>query len=170
MPENNAANEIVIRATAPEDAPLILDFIRGIAEYEKLSHEVVATEETLRESLFGENRCAECLLAFLDDKPVAYAIFFHNFSTFIGRRGLYLEDLFVKPEFRGRGIGKTMLVHLAKLAKERNCGRFEWVALDWNESAIGFYKQLGAEMKQEWELFRLDEAGIAKVAALTPDA
>jgi len=159
-------DDLTIRETAPEDVPLILEFIRGIADYEKLSHEVVATEETLHDSLFGENPCAECRLAFLGETPVAYAIFFHNFSTFIGRRGLYLEDLFVKPEFRGRGIGKTFLVHLAKLARERNCGRFEWVALDWNESAINFYKGLGAEMKPEWELFRLDEPGIAKVAAM----
>jgi GNAT superfamily N-acetyltransferase len=158
--------EVTIRETTPEDAPLILDFIRGIAEYEKLAHEVVATEESLRDSLFGPDRCAECLLAFLGDEPVAYAIFFHNFSTFIGRRGLYLEDLFVKPERRGLGIGKRLLVHLAGIARDRKCGRFEWVALDWNESAINFYKNLGAEMKQEWELFRLDEAGIARVAEM----
>lgn len=157
-------DDLTIRETTPEDVSLILDFIRGIADYEKLSHEVVATEDTLQDSLFGPNPCAECRLAFLGETPVAYAIFFHNFSTFIGRRGLYLEDLFVKPEFRGRGIGKTFLTHLATVAKERNCGRFEWVALDWNESAINFYKGLGAEMKPEWQVFRLDEAGIAKVA------
>ena len=158
--------EVTIRETTPEDVPLILDFIRGIADYEKLAHEVVATEESLHDSLFGPNPCAECLLAFLDEEPAAYAIFFHNFSTFIGRRGLYLEDLFVKPEHRGLGIGKKLLVHLAGIAKERNCGRFEWVALDWNRPAIDFYESLGAEMKPEWELFRLDEAGIAKVAEM----
>ena len=103
-----------------------LNFIKGIAEYEKLSHEVVATEETLHDSLFGENPCAEALLAFQGETPVAYAIFFHNFSTFIGRRGLYLEDLYVKPEYRARGIGKKLLIYLAGLAKERDCGRFEW--------------------------------------------
>ncbi len=157
--------DVQIRATTPADVPLILEFIRGIADYEKLAHEVVATEAALHESLFGPQACAECLLAFLGEEPAAFAIFFHNFSTFVGRRGLYLEDLFVKPEHRGLGIGKKLLVHLAGIAKERNCGRFEWVALDWNERAIRFYQALGAEMKAEWQLFRLDEAGIANVAA-----
>jgi len=166
MEDGDNQGELEIRFTKPDDVPLILDFIEGIAEYEKLSHEVVATEETLRDSLFGERPCAECLLAFLGETPVAYAIFFHNFSTFIGRRGLYLEDLFVKPEYRARGIGKKLLVYLAGLAKERKCGRFEWMAIDWNEPAINFYKHLGAAMKDEWELFRLDEAGIASVAAM----
>lgn len=166
MGENDKQGELEIRSTTPENVPLILDFIKGIAEYEKLSHEVVATEETLHDSLFGDKPCAECLLAFLGEAPVAYAIYFHNFSTFIGRRGMYLEDLFVKPEYRARGIGKKLLVHLAGLAKERKCGRLEWMAIDWNEPAINFYKHLGAAMKDEWELFRLDEAGIADVAAM----
>lgn len=144
-----------IREASPADVPLILDFIRALAEYERLSHEVVATEDLLRETLFGDRRTAEALLGYLDGEPVAFALFFHNFSTFLGRPGIYLEDLFVKPAARGRGIGRAMLTHLVRLAKERKCGRVEWSVLDWNEPAVNFYRSLGAVPKDEWTIFRL---------------
>jgi GNAT superfamily N-acetyltransferase len=148
-------NGLEIRPATEGDVPLILSLIRGIAEYEKLLHEVVATEATLAASLFGEHPAAEVLLGFAEETPVAYAVFFHNFSTFLGTRGLYLEDLFVLPGFRGRGYGKTLLLHLARLAKERGCGRFEWSVLDWNEPAIGFYENLGADVLPDWRICRL---------------
>lgn len=157
-------SELNIKTATEMDVPLLLQFIKDIAEYERLSHAVVATEEMLYESLFGSERVAEAIIAYHENNPVAFAIFFHNFSTFVGRRGLYLEDLFVKPEYRGRGFGRAMLIHLAKLAKERNCGRFEWSVLDWNESAIKFYKSLGATPMDEWTVFRLDEKPLDKLA------
>lgn len=153
-----------IRPATEGDVPLILSLIRGIAEYEKLLHEVVATEATLAASLFGEHPAAEVLLGFAEETPVAYAVFFHNFSTFLGTRGLYLEDLFVKPGFRGRGYGKSLLLHLARLAKERNCGRFEWSVLDWNEPAIGFYEALGADVLPDWRICRLAGPALERVA------
>src|SRR5262245_54884091 len=142
-----------IRPATEKDVPLIRSFILQLAEYEKLSHEAVMSEETLRESLFGARRYAEVLLGDADGQPVAFAVFFHNFSTFVGRPGLYLEDLFVIPEMRGRGYGRAMLIELAKIARERRCGRFEWAVLDWNESAITFYKNLGAVPMDEWTVF-----------------
>jgi GNAT superfamily N-acetyltransferase len=148
-------SEPLIRPSTVEDVPLILGFIRGIAEYEKLSHEVTATEADIRESFFGTHPAAECVLAFCDGKPAGFAVFFHNFSTFMGRAGLYLEDLFVMPEYRGKGIGKALLLHLAGIAKERKCRRFEWMVLDWNASAIEFYKKLGAKPMEGWTIFRL---------------
>src|SRR5215467_6194997 len=144
-----------IRPAVERDVPLILSFIRQLAEYERLSHEAVMSVETLRESLFGARPYAEVLLGYADDEPVAFAVFFHNFSTFLGRPGLYLEDLFVKPEVRGNGYGKAMLVELARVACERQCGRFEWSVLDWNESAIKFYKSLGAVPMEEWKIYRM---------------
>lgn len=144
-----------IREASPDDVPVILDFIRALAEYERLSHEVVATEDLLRETLFGERRTAEALLGYLDGEPVAFALFFHNFSTFLGRPGIYLEDLFVKPAARGCGVGRAMLTHLVRLAQQRKCGRVEWSVLDWNEPAINFYRSLGAVPKAEWTIFRL---------------
>src|SRR5213592_3764334 len=125
-----------------EDIPLILAFIRRLAEYERLSSEVVANEEMLRESLFGKRPVAEVILGYYQNKPVGFAVFFQNFSTFRGRPGLYLEDLFVNPEMRGKGFGRAMLVYLAKVARERKCARFEWSVLDWNEPAVGFYRNL----------------------------
>ncbi len=151
------------RATE-RDVPAILQMIRDLAEYERMSDQVVATEAGLRESLFGE-RDAEVLLAYADDKPAGFALFFHNFSTFVGRKGLYLEDLFVKPEFRGAGIGKRLLVELARIAVERRCGRFEWSVLDWNEPAIGFYRKLGAVPMNEWTIFRVTGDALATLAA-----
>ncbi|HWL14253.1 MAG TPA: GNAT family N-acetyltransferase [Opitutus sp.] len=156
-----------IRPAAPTDVPLILEFIRGLADYEQLSHEVEATEEKLRGTLFGERPAAECVLAFADDAartPAGFAIFFTNYSTFLAKPGLYLEDLFVKPEFRGRGFGKTLLLHLAKLANQRGCGRMEWSVLDWNEPAIAFYESLGAERKRAWQICRLTGDALARYA------
>src|SRR5262249_5436414 len=134
------------------------------AEYERLAHEAVMSEDTLRESLFGPRACAEVLLGFANNEPVAFAVFFHNFSTFLGRPGLYLEDLFVIPEMRGKGFGRAMLVELAKIALQRKCGRFEWSVLDWNESAIGFYKKLGAVPMDEWTVFRMTGEAIERLA------
>ena len=137
------------------DVPLILSLIKGLAEYERLSHQVTATEDDIRESLFGDPRVAEAVIARVADEPAGYALWFHTYSTFLGRRGLYLEDLFVLPTWRGRGIGKALLAHVARCAVERDCGRLEWSVLDWNEPAIRFYKSLGARPVGEWTIFRL---------------
>jgi GNAT superfamily N-acetyltransferase len=153
-----------IREATREDVPLILDFIRQLADYEKLSHEAIVTEKILAENLFGERRYAEVLLGYSSDKPVAFAVFFHNFSTFIGRPGLYLEDLFVLPEMRGKGFGGAMLRELARIARERNCGRFEWTVLDWNEPSIRFYKKLGAVPLDDWTVFRVSGEALDRLA------
>jgi GNAT superfamily N-acetyltransferase len=144
-----------INFATSSDIPLILQFIKELAEYEKLLHEVVATEELLKETLFGSKSHAEVIIGYLEEKPVSFALFFHNFSTFLGKPGIYLEDLYVKPEARGQGIGKIMLSYLAKLAKDRNCGRLEWWVLDWNETAINFYKSIGAKPMDEWTVYRV---------------
>ncbi len=146
--------DFVIKTTTEKDVPLLIEFINGLAEYEKLTHEVVVTEKNLTESLF-DKKVAEAVIGYYKNEPVGFALFFHNFSTFLGLPGIYLEDLFVKPEQRGKGYGKMILTFLANLAKERNCGRFEWSVLDWNEPAINFYKSLGAESKNEWIINRL---------------
>ena len=156
---------IRIERATERDVPVILQMIRDLAEYERMSDQVVATETGLRESLFSGQRDAEVLLAYADDKPAGFALFFHNFSTFVGRKGLYLEDLFVKPELRGAGIGKRLLVELARIAVERRCGRFEWSVLDWNEPAIGFYRKLGAVTMNEWTIFRVTGDALAQLAA-----
>jgi len=156
---------IRIERATERDVPVILQMIRDLADYERMSDQVVATETSLRESLFGERRDAEVLLAYADDNAAGFALFFHNFSTFVGRKGLYLEDLFVKPELRGAGIGKRLLVELARIAVERRCGRFEWSVLDWNEPAIGFYKKLGAVPLHDWTIFRVTGDALAKLAA-----
>ncbi len=144
-----------IEFATSEDAHIILEFIKKLAEFEKLSDQVSATEESLRKSLFAENSNTEALIGYFENQPVAFALFFHNYSTFLGKKGLYLEDLFVLPELRGRGFGKSILIHLAKLALERDCGRLEWSVLDWNTPAIDFYKSIGAELKTEWILNRI---------------
>ena len=144
-----------IRPAAPRDCAFILSLIRELAEYEKLSHTVVATEKMLRESLFGPLPAAEVVIGCWNGEPVGFALFFTNFSTFLGRPGLYLEDLYVQPAHRGRGIGKALLTHLAKLAVERNYGRVEWSVLDWNTPSIDFYKSVGAVLMDEWTIFRL---------------
>lgn len=138
-----------------QDVPVILDFIRQLAEYEKLSGAVVATEDALRATLFGERPYAEVLIAFWEDAPVGFALFFHNYSTFLARPGIYLEDLFVNPAARGRGVGKALLTRLAELAIERGCGRVEWSVLDWNAPSIEFYRRMGAVPLDEWTTFRL---------------
>jgi GNAT superfamily N-acetyltransferase len=156
--------EVEIRVASEDDVPLILALIRELAEYERLSHEVVATEETLRHSLFGERRLAETLLAYLGDDLAGFALFFHSFSTFLGRPGIYLEDLYVRPEFRSAGVGRTLLVRIAGLAKERGCGRLEWAVLDWNEPAISFYKRIGASPVSGWTVYRLTGEALEELA------
>lgn len=145
--------------------PLILSFIKELAEYERLSHEVSATEELLRFHLFGERREAEVVIGQHADEPAGFALFFHNFSTFLGRPGIYLEDLYVKPAFRGNGIGRAMLVYLARLARERDCGRLEWSVLDWNEPAIGLYRGIGAVPMDDWTVYRVAGEALQKLAA-----
>lgn len=153
-----------IRPATPEDLPIILQLIRDLATYERAPQEVTATKEELNEVLFGERPAAEVLLVFEGNAPVGFAVFFHNFSTWLGRPGLYLEDLFVKPEMRGKGYGRALLVHLARIARDRGCGRMEWAVLDWNEPAIQFYRALGAKPMHEWTVFRLTRDEILQLA------
>ncbi|HEV2047386.1 MAG TPA: GNAT family N-acetyltransferase [Chthoniobacterales bacterium] len=157
-----------IRAATIVDVPIILELIRALATYERAPNEVRATEDQLVDVLFGKKPAAEVLLAFEDDNPIGFAVFFHNFSTWLGRPGLYLEDLFVKPEHRGKGYGRGLLVHLGKIAHDRGCGRMEWAVLNWNEPAIEFYKKLGAKPLDEWKIFRLNREGIARLAEARP--
>ena len=163
MPSQGATG-FAIRTAGPADVPVILDLIRKLAEYERAPNDVVATEELLQENLFGEHPAAEVLLGEEDGSAVCFALFFHNFSTWVGRRGLYLEDLFVQPGVRGKGYGRALLVRLAAIAEERNCGRMEWAVLDWNDPAIQFYRKLGARPNEEWTIFRLTGDGIAALA------
>ncbi len=156
-------NNLIFRDAVENDIPLVLQFIKDLAEYEKMSNDVVATEELLKEWLF-EKKIAEVIFAVADGKEVGFALFFHNFSTFVGRAGLYLEDVFIYPQFRGYGYGKAILKKLAQIAAERNCGRFEWCCLDWNKPSIDFYMSLGAKPMDEWTIYRLDEEGIKKLA------
>ena len=153
-----------IRPARVEDVPVILELIRDLATYERAPDEVTATEEQLVDVLFGERPAADVLLAFEGQSPVGFAVFFHNFSTWLGQPGLYLEDLFVKPDKRGKGYGRALLVELAKIGRDRDCGRMEWAVLDWNEPAINFYRTLGAKPMDEWTVFRLTRDGIAKLA------
>ncbi|MEO8627733.1 MAG: GNAT family N-acetyltransferase [Betaproteobacteria bacterium] len=154
----------LIRAATADDVPLILDLIRGLAEYEKLSHLVTATEAGLRESLFGANRGADVVIAFTQQVPVGLAVFVPNFSTFLGKSGIWLEDIFVKPEHRGCGYGKALLLHVARIAHARGCGRVEWSVLDWNTPAIDFYKSLGAVPLDDWTIFRLADDALIHLA------
>jgi GNAT superfamily N-acetyltransferase len=158
--------DITIRPATADDVPLVLQFIKALGDYEKLAHDVVATEAGLRDALFGSRPDAEVVIAVAGDEPAGFALFFHNFSTFLGRRGLYLEDLFVKAEWRGHGVGKRLLIHLARLAVERNCGRFEWAVLDWNEPAIEFYRRLGAQPLHDWSVFRMTGDALHKLAGV----
>jgi GNAT superfamily N-acetyltransferase len=146
---------IALRAATADDIPLILRFIRELAEYEKLSGQCVATEDALRDTLFGVRSYAEVLIAAWEQTPAGFALFFHNYSTFRARPGIYLEDLYVSPEYRGRGLGKALLQAIARLAVERNCARVEWSVLDWNEPSIRFYESLGAVCMREWQIYRL---------------
>ncbi|HEY0972742.1 MAG TPA: GNAT family N-acetyltransferase [Gemmatimonadales bacterium] len=156
---------LLIRPATPADVPTVLQFIRDLAEYERRPHEVVATRELVHDSLFGDWPAAEVLLAERDGEAVGFALFFHNYSTFLARRGLYLEDLFVRPEQRGRGVGRALLARLAALALERGCGRFEWSVLDWNESAIRFYESLGAVPLSEWTTYRVTGDALERLAS-----
>jgi GNAT superfamily N-acetyltransferase len=157
-------SEITIRPATVQDTAVILGFIRALAQYERLEHELVATEESLRQTLFGAHPYAEVVLACEGDKPLGFALFFHNYSTFKGTPGIYLEDLFVLPEARGRGIGKHLLTWLARTAVQRGCARLEWAVLDWNEPAIGFYKRLGAIPMDEWTVFRVTGDALTALA------
>jgi GNAT superfamily N-acetyltransferase len=156
---------LTIRAATHDDVPTLLELVRALAEYERLSHLVVADERVLARELFGPASHVEAILGFAGGAPVGFAVYFHNFSTFLGRRGLYLEDLFVRPEHRRQGYGRALLLHVARLAHARGCGRFEWMALDWNEPAIRFYKSLGAAELAEWRLFRVTGDALARLAA-----
>ena len=158
------SSDFNIRAACVEDVPIILGLIRDLATYERAPDEVTATEEQLVDVLFGERPAAEVLLAFERESPVGFAVYFYNFSTWLGRAGLYLEDLFVKPEKRGKGYGRALLVELAKIARDRGCGRMEWAVLNWNEPAIKFYRALGAKPMHEWTVFRLTGDEIARLA------
>ena len=153
-----------IEKATPDDVPLILQFIRELAEYEKLLDRVTTTEDLVRETLFGANPAAHALLAYDNGQAVGFAIYFFNYSTFVGRQGLYLEDLFVRPEARGKGFGRELLAHLARIAVEHGCRRMEWAVLNWNEPAIGFYKRLGAIPMNEWTVFRLMDQALEDMA------
>jgi GNAT superfamily N-acetyltransferase len=154
-----------IRAATKDDVPVILSFIKKLADYERLSHEVVATEASLRETLFGRRRTAEVALGYFKREPVGFVLFYHNYSTFLGQPGIYIEDLFVDESFRRRGFGRALLTYVARLAKERRCGRLEWSVLDWNEPAIIFYKKIGAAPMTEWTVYRVTGESLRKLAA-----
>jgi GNAT superfamily N-acetyltransferase len=160
------ARDFIIRPAALPDVALILRFVRELAEYERLGHLVTATEAKLADALFGPHPAAEVLLAFEGDAPVGFAVFVHNFSTFLGTRGLWLEDIYVKPQFRRKGYGRALLLHVARIAQERHCARFEWAALDWNTPAIEFYKSLGALALEDWTIFRVTGEPLTKLAAV----
>ncbi len=159
-------SDFKIRHAKKKDIPLVLDFIKAIAEYEKLSHEVVATEKDLEKYLFSDKKVAEVVIAYLKDEPVGFALYFQNFSTFLGKPGIHLEDLYVHEKFRGKGFGKKLLTYLARLAVERDCGRLEWVVLDWNEPAIKFYESLGAKIMNEWLVTRVTGADLIELAGM----
>ncbi|MBS0460778.1 N-acetyltransferase family protein [Thermomonas sp.] len=156
---------IAIRPATPDDVPLIRQLIVELAEYERMRDAAVATDAALREQLFGAQPAAEVLLGEVDGQPAGFALFFHNFSTFLGQRGLYLEDLFVRPQFRGAGLGKRLMATLARLAVQRGCGRFEWSVLDWNTPSIGFYRSIGAVGMDEWTVQRLQGDALHALAA-----
>lgn len=169
MAKNPSNEHFRIVPAMKHDVRLILQLIRELAEYERLPHEVVATEEILGETLFGQKPAAEVLLAYVGDEPAGYALYFYSFSTFLGRPGLYLEDIYVRPALRGRGFGKQLLARLAQIALERKCGRMEWAVLNWNEPSIGFYKSLGARPMDEWTVYRLTGSQLQKLADTETD-
>ena len=155
---------LTLRFATVDDVPVILELIKELADYEKLSHEVMATEEMLKKSLFGERPVAEVIIADYLTKPVGFSLFFHNFSTFLGRPGIYIEDIYIKPEHRGMGIGKTILSYIATLAVERDCGRLEWCVLDWNTTTLNFYNGLGARALDEWTVCRITGDTLSKLS------
>ena len=158
-------DNITIRKAERQDVPLLMEFIRGIAKYEKMENEVIASEQTLEEEMFDHHR-AEAIFAVVDGEEVGFALYFYNFSTFIGHSGLYLEDLFVKPEHRGKGYGKALLLHLVGIASEHHCGRMEWSCLNWNQPSIDFYLSLGAIPMKEWTVYRLDAEALKRLSNL----
>jgi GNAT superfamily N-acetyltransferase len=160
-----SAPPLSIRPVRADEVDLVLEFIRELAEYERLAHEVTATRADIEAALFGARPYAEAIIGCIDGQPCGFALFFHNFSTFLGRPGLYLEDLYVRPASRGRGLGRRMLAWLARLALQRGCGRFEWAVLDWNEPALRVYRGLGARAADEWTLQRLTGEALARLAA-----
>ena len=167
--KNTSVAGFHIQPAVRADVPVIFSFIKKLADYERLSHEVVATEELLRETLFGRRRTAEVALGYFKRAPVAFVLFFHNYSTFVGRPGIYIEDLYVDEAFRGRGFGSALLRYVANLAVERHCGRLEWAVLDWNEPAINFYKKLGAVPMNQWTVFRVTDDELKKLADGEPN-
>lgn len=164
MTNATAIAGFAIKPATKKDVPVILSFIRKLADYERLSHEVVATEELLQRTLFGQRRTAEVAIGFYNNDPIGFVLFFHNFSTFVGRPGIYIEDLFVEEAYRRRGFGGALLAYTAKLAVQRDCGRLEWSVLDWNEPAVNFYKKLGALPMNEWTVFRVTGDKLSQLA------
>ena len=164
MTTSTGIADFTIKAATKKDVPVILAFIRKLADYERLSHEVVASEELLQRTIFGQRRTAEVAIGYFKNEPVGFVLFFHNFSTFLGRPGIYIEDLFVDESFRRRGFGGALLAHIAKLAAVRDCGRLEWSVLDWNEPAINFYQKLGAVPMKEWTVFRVTGDNLQRLA------
>ncbi|MBZ5641009.1 MAG: GNAT family N-acetyltransferase [Acidobacteriia bacterium] len=165
MPRSTNPTGFTVEEATERDVPLVLALIKELAEYERLSHEVVATENGLRSALFGSKPAAEFVIGRSNGEPVGFALYFHNFSTFVGRRGLYLEDLYVRPSERGRGFGRALMAHVARVARERGCERMEWAVLDWNEPAIEFYRRLGALPMSGWTVFRLTGNALLGLAA-----
>lgn len=163
------STDVVIAPATIDDVPVILELIRALAEYEHLAHEVQATEDGLRASLFGDRPSAEVVIARVGELPVGFAVYFHNYSTFVGRPGLYMEDLFVLPEYRRRGIGRRLLAHVAAVAVARNCGRMEWAVLDWNTTAIHVYRAVAARSMDDWTVFRLTGDQLRDLAAQVED-
>jgi len=155
---------LIVRSATPADVPAIFNLIQALAEYEKLSHAVTGNPENLEQHLFGSKPYAEAIIAEYEEKSVGFALFFHNYSTFLTQPGIYLEDLFVLPQYRRQGIGKALLTYLAKLALSRDCGRLEWSVLDWNESAIAFYKSMGASILDEWRICRVNDESLITMA------
>ncbi len=160
----NQTGSFHIKPAEKKDIPIILNFIRKLATYEKLEHQVQATETLLEKNLFGDRHAAECLIGYADSRPVAFVIFFHNFSTFLAKPGIYIEDLYILPKMRGNGFGKQIFRYLARLAKERDCGRIEWWVLDWNSSAINFYRKIGAVPMDDWTVYRLKGNSLENLA------
>ena len=163
----NGPGQFRIEAATTDDTPLVLKFIKGLAEYEGLAHEVVATEEGLRKAMFGPKPSAEAVIGYSGDEPIGFALFFHTFSTFLGSSSLYLEDLFVLPEWRGKGLGRQLLSYLARIAMDRDCQRLEWSVLNWNEPSIRFYRGLGALPRDEWTIYRLSGEALEKLSGET---
>jgi GNAT superfamily N-acetyltransferase len=158
-------SEFEIRPAVVDDVPVILSFIKKLADYERLAHEVVATEESLRKTLFDSRKTAEVAIGYFQNKPIGLVLFFHNYSTFLGRPGLYIEDLFIDESYRGSGFGAALLRYVARLAVKRNCGRLEWSVLDWNKPAVDFYTKLGAVPMSDWTVFRVTGQSLMNLAA-----